>query len=176
LFFIPSSRVYTRATHSRRGASLKTIRVSVGTALIFAAATFTTDAQDKVPPQFQGDWVPATAACTSAVRFRVAESRMTLINGGDKADYGNLGASSSYFGPEYNGISVVFLPELNSNNPPFTVYFNADEKKGVTKVDIYTEMPGPMNAPGRALQAAAKKLASRFPLNKIPLKKCPAPK
>jgi len=151
---------------------MKTIRLAIATAVIFAAAALATQAQDKVPSQFQGDWVPATAACTSTVRFRVAESRMTLINGADKADYGNLGASTSFFGPEYHGISVVFLPELNSNNPPFTVYFNADEKKGITQVDIYTAMPGPMNAPGRALQAAAKKLATRFPLNKIPLKKC----
>jgi hypothetical protein len=141
--------------------------------LLMSVAASYTGAQDKVPAQFQGDWVPATAACTSLVRFRVAESSMTLINGKDTATYGDLGTTASYFGPEYNGISVAFLPELNSGNPPFTVFFNADEKKGVTKVDIFTEMPGPMNAPGRALQAAAKKLATRFPVNKIPLKKCP---
>lgn len=130
-------------------------------------------AQDKVPAQFQGDWVPATGGCDSAVRFRVAESKMILINGADKAEYGDLGTTASYFGDSYQGISVVFLPELNGGNPPFTVFFNADEKKGVTKVDIYTYMPGPLNAPGKITQAAAKKLAMRFPLNKTPLKKCP---
>lgn len=130
-------------------------------------------AQDKVPAQFQGDWVPATAGCDSAVRFRVTESKMTLINGADKAEYGDLGTTASYFGDSYQGISVVFLPELNGGNPPFTIFFNADEKKGVTKVDIYTYMPGPLNAPGKVAQAAAKKLATRFPVNKIPLKKCP---
>jgi len=88
---------------------------------------------------------------------------MTLINGTDKADYGDLGLSSSYFGNDYQGITVVYLPELNSNNPPFTVFFNADEKKGLTKVDIYTEMPGPMNAPGKALQSAAKKTSHPLP-------------
>jgi hypothetical protein len=140
---------------------------------VMAAAAGYAGAQDKVPAEFQGDWVPATGACTSQVRFRVTESSMTLINGKDTATYGNLGTTATYFGNEYNGISVVFLPELNGGDPPFTVFFNADEKKGVTKVDIYTEMPGPMNAPGRALQAAAKKLATRFPVNKIALKKCP---
>lgn len=144
----------------------------VASMFVVAAAGYA-NAQDKVPAEFQGDWVPATSACTSLVRFRVAESSMTLINGKDTATYGNLGTTATYFGNEYNGISVVFLPELNSGNPPFTVFFNADEKKGVTKVDIYTEMPGPMNAPGRAFQAAAKKLATRFPVNKSPLKKCP---
>ena len=65
-------------------------------------------------------------------------------------------------------------PEIDSGNPPFTVYFNADEKKGVTKLDIYQEIKGPMNAQVSATQAAAKKLAARFPLNSVPLKKCPA--
>jgi hypothetical protein len=144
----------------------------IGAAVALMGVAVGSQAQDKVPGQFQGDWVPATAGCDSAVRFRVTESKMTLINGADKAEYGDLGTTATYFGDSYQGISVVFLPELNGGNPPFTVFFNADEKKGVAKVDIYTPMPGPMNAPGRAMQAAAKKLATRFPVNKIPLKKC----
>ncbi|MEQ1353434.1 MAG: hypothetical protein ABLT11_05410 [Candidatus Acidiferrum sp.] len=151
----------------------RNFRLSIAAAVALLSAAVASHAQDKVPPQFQGDWVPATAACDSAVRFRVTESRMTLINGADKADYGDLGTTATYFGNDYQGISVVFLPELNGNNPPFTVFFNADEKKGVTKVDIYTEMPGPLNAPGKVMQAAAKKLATRFPINRVPLKKCP---
>lgn len=149
------------------------VRALFVASMFVAVAAGYASAQGKVPAEFQGDWVPATGACTSLVRFRVAESSMTLINGKDTATYGNLGTTATYFGNEYNGIFVVFLPELDSGNPPFTAFFNADEKKGVTKVDIYTEMPGPMNAPGRALQAAAKKLATRFPVNKIALKKCP---
>jgi hypothetical protein len=151
----------------------RNFHVCIGAVVALMTVAVGLQAQDKVPAQFQGDWVPATAGCDSAVRFRVTESRMTLINGADKAEYGDLGTTATYFGNEYQGISVVFLPELNSNNPPFTAFFNADEKKGVTKVDIYTPMPGPLNAPGKALQAAAKKLATRFPVNKIPLKKCP---
>jgi len=134
-----------------------------------------TGAQDKVPAEFQGDWVAATATCDAPVRFRVAETRMTLINGKDSASYGDIGITYSYFGPDYQGISFVGMPELNSGNSPFTVYFNADEKKGVLKLDIYQEMKGPLNAQLRALQDAAKKLAARFPLNRVPLKKCPAP-
>ena len=153
--------------------SWRNLCVCVGVLVALMVAGVGLRAQDKVPAQFQGDWVPATAACDSAVRFRVTESKMTLINGADKAEYGGLGTTASYFGDSYQGISVVFLPELNGGNPPFTVFFNADEKKGVTKVDIYTYMPGPLNAPGKISQAAAKKLAMRFPINKAPLKKCP---
>ena len=52
------------------------------------------------------------------------------------------------------------------------MFFNADEKKGVTGVSIYTEMSGPMNPQLAAIQAAAKNLAARFPLSDVPLRKC----
>jgi hypothetical protein len=60
-------------------------RLSIGAAVALMGMVVGSQAQDKVPAQFQGDWVPATAGCDSAVRFRVAESKMTLINGADKA-------------------------------------------------------------------------------------------
>jgi len=41
---------------------MKITRLSIITTLLFAATALTTQAQDKVPQQFQGDWVPATAA------------------------------------------------------------------------------------------------------------------
>ena len=131
------------------------------------------DAAAQVPVEFQGEWVPAKATCQSPVRFRITADRMTLVNGKDSASYGDIAMVYSYFGPDYQGISLVSLPELNSGNPPFTVFFNADEKKGETKVDIYREIKGPGNAQLKAIQAAAKKLAQRFPLNNVPLKKCP---
>ena len=139
---------------------------------ILVLATQYAVAEDKVPAEFQGDWVPATATCQSPVRFRVTETRMTLVNGKDSTSYGDIAITYSYFGPDYQGISVVSMPEFNSGNAPFTVFFNADEHKGVTKLDIYQEIKGPTNAQVRAIQAAAKKLSERFPLNRVPLKKC----
>lgn len=132
-------------------------------------------AQEPIPAEFRGDWVAATAKCDAKLRFRAAENQMTLINGKDTASYGDIGIAHSFFGPDYEGISVAVFPEINSGAPPFTVFFNVDEKKGVTKLDIYQEIKGPVSAQVKAIQAAAKKLAQRFPLNSIPLKKCPAP-
>ncbi len=67
----------------------------------------------------------------------------------------------------------VAMPEIDSGNSPFTVYFNADEKRGVTRVEIYQEIKGPQNSQVKAIQAANKKLAARFPeLNLKPLKHC----
>ena len=128
-------------------------------------------AQDQMPAEFQGDWVPATESCESAARFRVAAEQMGLINGPDSTSYGDLAIAHSFMGPDYDGISVVAIPEANSEAYPFTVYFNADEQEGVTRLDIYTAMEGPMNAQVAAIQSAAKQLAERFPLNAIPLKR-----
>jgi hypothetical protein len=135
--------------------------------------SFSAAAQDKVPAEFQGDWVAATSDCQAPARFRVTETGMTLVNGKDSASYGDIGITHSFFGPDYQGISFVAIPEFNGSQP-FTVYFNADEKKGVTKLDIYSEIKGTTNPQVLALQAASKKLAARFPLNQIPLERCPA--
>jgi hypothetical protein len=130
-------------------------------------------AQASIPAEFRGDWVPEAAACGSALKLRVAEATLTLANGADSQSWGNVGVPTSFFGPDYAGISVVALPDFDGSQP-FTVYFNADERKGVTKVNIYTETPGPVNPQLARIQAAAKKLTTRFPLNDVPLKRCPA--
>lgn len=131
-------------------------------------------AGDPVPAEFQGDWVPADGGCDSSKRFRVTEEKMTLMSGKDSQSYGDIGIALSFFGPEYQGISLVAMPELNSGEPPFNVHFNADEEKGVTKLAIYAEIKGSTNPAVAAIQARAKKLAERFPLNGMALKKCPA--
>ena len=130
-------------------------------------------AQDLVPAEFHGEWVAEQASCDSEVRFYVAESRLWLVNAHDTASYGDIAIAHSFFGPEYAGISVVAMPEFNSGEPPFTVYFNADEQRGVTKVTIYEEIQNPARIPLlEAIQSRAKALADRFPLNGLPLRRC----
>ena len=127
-----------------------------------------------VPPQFHGDWVPQKATCDAApARLRVAGANLTLINGKDTQTWGNVAIPSGYFGPEYRGISVVAIADFDGTQP-FTVYFNENEKKGVARVEIYTPMQGPMNPVVAKTQAAAKALASRFPVNNMPMKQCPS--
>jgi len=128
-------------------------------------------AQSSIPAGFHGDWVPATGGCDAQVRLRVAEGTLTLVNAQDSQSWGNVAVPATYWGPDYTGISVVALPDFDASQP-FTVYFNADEKKGVTKVNIYNEMGGRLSPQLAAIQAAAKKLAARFPLNDVPLKNC----
>jgi len=139
-------------------------------ALAPAAAAATDDA---VPAEQQGEWVPVTAGCESPTRFRVEERRMTLVNGADRQSWGNIGVTRGFFGPDYQGISFVAMPELDGGEPPFTVFFNADERPGVAKLEIHRPLEGPQNAQVQAIEARAKKLAGRFPgLNLAPLRKC----
>jgi hypothetical protein len=157
---------------TRRGGCAASYGISVFAVVVLAGGQAL--AQTPIPAEFRGDWVPQKAECTSAVKLRVAEATLTLINGADTQSWGNVGVPTSFFGPDYQGISAVALPDFDGSQP-FTVYFNADEKKGVTKVNIYTEMKGPMNPAVAKIQAAAKTLATRFPINDLPLKKCPGP-
>lgn len=164
---------YVQSVSGKAPAAVRPAAVGVVAMCLLALGGQIALAQDQVPTPFQGDWVPSTASCTSSLRFRAEATRMTLINGRDSAIYGDLAIARGFMGPEYTGIIEVMMPELNSGEPPFTAYFNADEKKGVTKLDIYTEMPGrPVNAQVAAIQGRAKRLSQRFPLHMIALKRC----
>lgn len=152
--------------------SLRPSVVAVALATTLAAA-----ASAPMPDEAIGDWVPATASCDATTRLRVEAQRMTLINGADRQSWGDLETALTFFGPEYQGISTVVMPDFASGDPPFTVYFNADEKPGVTKVEIYVPMQGNTNPQVAAIQAKHEKLAKRFPgLNMTALKKCAAAK
>lgn len=111
----------------------------------------------EVPPDFLGDWVPATRSCQSDLRFRVEPSAVVLINGAQSKSFGNLDfCYSCEGGAKYNGKVVWLLPEFGGKDePPFTAYFNAGEKVGVVKLDFQ--------------DAEVKRL---FPLHQVPLKRC----
>jgi hypothetical protein len=140
--------------------------------IVVAGSVSNAGAQD-LPAEFQGDWVPATADCESDVRLLVTATRMTLVNGADASSYGNVTIAPAYFGPDYRGISVASMPASGGDVPPFTVLFNAGEEKGVTRLEIYRESKARRATPQvEAVEAVAKKLSERFPLDAVPLKKC----
>lgn len=146
------------------------------TCLLLATGVARPLAQDRLPLEFQGEWVPASGGCLSPVRFHVAQNTVTLMNGQDRAEYGDIVIAHSFFGRDYEGISVVAIPEFSSNNAPFTIFFNADEVKGRTVLDIYYEIKDSTNPRVVAIQATSRKLAQRFPLNAVALKQCPVGK
>lgn len=140
----------------------------------FGASAFSSDALSAVPVEFQGTWVPSKAACESSVRVIVAADRLTLVNGKDSQGLGGIEmAGPGYFPPDYRGIMAVLITE-SSGNQPVTVLFNLNERKGVAQADFAPVQPGATNPQGKLYNAHISKLnlARRFPLDKVPLKKC----
>jgi hypothetical protein len=131
-------------------------------------------AQSVVPKEFQGIWVPAKAACDSPLRVSVAGDRLTLANGADSQSFGGIEmAGPGYFPPGYRGIMAVLFTEF-AGHQPVILHFNADEKKGVAQAEFAPVMPGTPTPQLKAYNAHIAKLnlAKRFPLQKVPLKKC----
>jgi len=130
----------------------------------------------QVPSEFQGDWVPAAATCDSPARARIEAARLTLLNAADTESFAGIEmAGPSYFGPDYRGIQAVLITEFEGAQP-VTATFNLDEKKGVTQLDLGVPTPAhPANKVAAASNARLAKLnlRKRFPLQGLPLKKCP---
>lgn len=149
------------------------IRVLLVIAAITGASGAT--AENLVPAGFQGKWVPAQATCASPVAVLITADRLTLVNGNDREALGGIEmAGPGYFAPDYNGIMAVLITEF-AGQQPLTATFNVGEKKGVVQVEFAPVMPGASNAQLRAYNARISKLnlAKRYPLNAVPLKKCP---
>jgi hypothetical protein len=131
-------------------------------------------AQD--PAEFLGDWVAAQATCDAPVRFRVEAAKLTLANGADIQSFGDVEmAGPAYWGPDYKGgIEAVAFAEFSGDQPVIAT-FNPSEKKGVAQLEFGQPTPGP-GAVLAALNARYQRLnlAKRFPIHKVPLKKCPA--
>ncbi len=134
-------------------------------------------ASAQVPAEFQGDWVPSTSACTSPARVRFDAAKITLVNGADMVGFGGVEmAGPAYFEPSYRGIMAVAFAEFSGDQPVIAT-FNVGEKKGVAQLEMAAPSPGAAsNTALSALNAryTALNLARRFPLNAVPLKRCPA--
>jgi len=130
-------------------------------------------AQDEEPlPEFHrdfiGDWVPKNASCKSALRFRVGPKRVVLVNGQKSRSFkirtGDY-CMSCEGGARYSGQVIWLTPGMSdfadseyseSSKPSFDIRFNADEKIGTTVLNM-EQNP---------------KLAKRFPLDGVELRKC----
>jgi hypothetical protein len=152
------------------GRPLRAVVESVCLAGVFAAGS----AGAGVPAEFQGVWVPTKAACGSPLRMVVGADRLTLEQGSDRQELGGIEmAGPGYFPPDYRGVMAVLITEFDGHQP-VTVTFNAAEKKGSALAEF--SRPLQRNAtPQMAaynMRITTLKLAKRFALDKVALKKC----
>ena len=155
--------------------TLKTIgtrRAGALVALVLAASA-PGPALAQVPDGLQGTWVPVKAACTSPSSVVLTPDQLTLTNGTDKQGIGGIEmAGPGYFAPDYEGIMQVLITEFDGQQPA-TMTFNVGEKKGAAQVEFSPSITGG-NAMAAAYNARINELdlAKRFPLDKVPLRKC----
>ncbi len=155
------------------------MRAGLALAALLAAAAGSAlgAAAGPVPAEYQGTWVPARSACdTPPLRVTITSSQLTLANGSDRQALGGIEmAGPGYFPPDYRGIMAVLITEFDGHQP-VTAHFNVGERKGVAQLDIAAVAPGGTQTPQlKAYNAHIAKLAlgRRFPLDKVPLKRCP---
>jgi hypothetical protein len=105
-----------------------------------------------VVPALHGEWVPAKAACGSALKVVIAPNKVTFFNGAQQQTYTKLDQCHTCGGRDAQ--DVVWLSTDAMGDSPFIIHFDT-KKRIATEVDFSND----------------KKLAARFPL-KAPLKRC----
>ena len=92
--------------------------------------------------------------CTSPVRLVIEPNAVTFVNGAQRAPYTKLKQCFSCMGRDVS--NIVWLTTDAKGDSPFTIYLDSTKKTPSIS----------------AVEVLDKKLAQRFPLGKVPLKKC----
>lgn len=128
-------------------------------AVLLAAAVLTISAAhamtgESVASGFRGTWVPATAACTSALKVTIDANVVTFINGPQRAEYRKLEQCFTCMGRDVQDITLLSTDAMGDS--PWMIYLDGSKKKFSVTTDF-----------------SDKKLGARFPFGKAALKKCP---
>lgn len=113
------------------------------TAFLKAAATLaalaaSSGALAQIDASLRGTWAPDTKACAAGPLLRVAADTITVVEGDKSKTLGDVDVCHSCAGgARYQGIVKMVTTEFSTGKPtPLMVVFNADERRGVARVDI----------------------------------------
>ena len=137
--------------HYTREKTMKPVRTSFLVVAVLAADALALTG-GSLEPGFLGQWVPAKASCDSPLKVVIDTSKVTFVNGTQKAEYAKLDQCFSCGG--VNAPHIVVLSTDKLGDSPWMFYLDK-KKKQIVEIDFSND----------------KKLASRFPL-KGPLKRC----
>ena len=111
---------------------------------------------DHVAVAFRGDWVPAKAACTSPLKLVIDANVVTFVNGAQRAEFKKLEQCFSCMGRDVQNMTLLSTDAMGDS--PFMITLDGTKKsKPAVSADLGND----------------KKLAARFPLGSVALKKCP---
>jgi len=111
---------------------------------------------DSVAEAFRGSWVPAKASCESPLRLVVDAQAVAFVNGTQRAEFRKLEQCFSCMGRDVQDMTLLSTEAMGDS--PFTITLDGRKKgKPALSADLGND----------------KKLAARFPLHNVALKKCP---
>ena len=137
--------------HGRFAAIRVAASVAALTALSFGAPQEMTGGS--VAAEFRGEWVPARAACTSPLRLKIDSNMVAFVKGADRAEYRKLDQCFTCAGRDVENVTLLTTDAMGDS--PFTIYLDGSKRRPSVET-LFND----------------KKLAARFPLGKVPLKKC----
>ena len=111
---------------------------------------------DSVAVPFRGSWVPAKASCDSPLKLVIDANVVTFVNGAQRAEFKKLEQCFSCMGRDVQDMTLLSTEAMGDS--PFMITLDGRKKgKPGVGVDLGND----------------KKLAARFPLGNVALKKCP---
>jgi hypothetical protein len=126
-------------------------------ALALAAGTVQAMTGDSIDAKFQGEWVPAKAACNSPVKLVIGANLVAFVNGGQRQEFRKLEQCFSCAGGAQDIDPPTMLSTDAMGDSPWTIYLDRKKKTPSLTVEFSND----------------KKLGARFPLGVAALKKCP---
>jgi hypothetical protein len=107
-----------------------------------------------VAAAFRGEWVPASAACTSPLKLVIGANVVTFVNGRQRAEYRQLEQCFTCMGRDVNNVTLLSTDAMGDS--PFMIYLDASKKTPMVRVDFSND----------------KTLGARFPFGTAVRKKC----
>jgi hypothetical protein len=103
---------------------------------------------------FRGQWVPAKADCASPLKLIIEPTKVTFVNGSDRAEFNKLEQCFTCMGRDVENITMLTTDAMGDS--PFTIYLDGSKRKAAVQVDFSND----------------KELRRRFPFGAGALKKC----
>jgi hypothetical protein len=111
---------------------------------------------DSVAEPFRGSWVPAKTTCDSPLKLVIGPQSVAFVNGAQRAEFRKLEQCFSCMGRDVQDMTLLSTDAMGDS--PFMLTLDGRKKaRPAIGVDLGND----------------KKLAARFPLHNVALKKCP---
>ena len=135
---------------------MKSLSFSAVALSALACGTVLAMTGDSVAQPFRGSWVPAKATCESPLRLVIDANLVTFVNGTQRAEFRKLEQCFSCMGRDVSDMTLLSTDAMGDS--PFMITLDGRKKsKPAVSADLSND----------------KKMAARFPLGNVTLKKCP---